>query len=162
MTRRDLLLSKDGGAGMGEIGKVAMDLVAFELEPLSLLVDHWIPDANKKGIKEWKKKLPKFRAGVIAGRGRGQRQKWPYELMEDDYETVLDAVRWAKETGVPREGREKCLSWLRKNRVPYIVRVIGFRKRNVTVPYPNGDGSLDARMRDRNFSCERRTRRVLA
>ena len=40
--------------------------------------------------------------------------------------------------------------------------IIEFRKSNVTKRYPNGDGSLDARMRDRNLSWERRTRRLLA
>ena len=39
---------------------------------------------------------------------------------------------------------------------------IEFRKSNVTKRYPNGDGSLDARRRDRNLSWERRTRRLLA
>jgi len=39
---------------------------------------------------------------------------------------------------------------------------IEFRKSNVTTRYPKGDGSLDASMRDRNLSWERRTRRLLA
>jgi RHS repeat-associated protein len=40
--------------------------------------------------------------------------------------------------------------------------IIEFRKSNVTTRYPKGDGSLDASMRDRNLSWERRTRRLLA
>jgi hypothetical protein len=40
--------------------------------------------------------------------------------------------------------------------------IIEFRKSNVTKRYPKGDGSLDARTRDRNLSWERRTRRLLA
>ena len=39
---------------------------------------------------------------------------------------------------------------------------IEFRKSNVNGHYPNGDGSLDARMRERNLSWERQTRRLLA
>ena len=39
---------------------------------------------------------------------------------------------------------------------------IEFRKSNVNGHYPNGDGSLDARMRERSLSWERQTRRLLA
>ena len=41
-------------------------------------------------------------------------------------------------------------------------RPIEFRKSNVSTFYPNSDGSLDARMNERNLSWERQTRRLLA
>ena len=42
------------------------------------------------------------------------------------------------------------------------VAFIAFRKSNVKTAQSNGDGSSEARMRERSLSCERRTRRVLA
>ena len=44
----------------------------------------------------------------------------------------------------------------------HLPAAIEFRKSNVSKCYPNGDGSSDARMNERNLSWERQTRRLLA
>jgi hypothetical protein len=69
--------------------------------------------------------------------------------------TISTRIRAREDPGEQEGDRGQALEELRK-------WIIEFRKSNVTKRYPKGDGSLDARMRDRNLSWERRTRRLLA
>jgi hypothetical protein len=52
--------------------------------------------------------------------------------------------------------------WLAEGQIRQKTWIIEFRKSNVNGHYPNGDGSLDARMSDRSWFWERHTRRLLA
>jgi len=61
--------------------------------------------------------------------------------------------------GVRLQNREKKV-WYPGH--TYFGHIIEFRKSNVKNRHPSGDGSSEARMRERNLCCERRTLRVLA
>jgi hypothetical protein len=63
-----------------------------------------------------------------------------------------------------REATRRFAEWLEQEVEVdvWFASIIEFRKSNVNGHYPNGDGSLDARMSDRSWFWERHTRRLLA